>query len=490
LKLTNVIHGFNPLFNPRSVALVGASKDPRKWGFNILNTLIKGGYQGNIYPVNPTEDQILGLKVYNSIDDIPVTPDLAVIVVPPPSVSQVIRECVDKGVPSGIIITAGFAELGENGARLQQEMVTIARDGGMILVGPNCNGIMNPQQKLHIQFVEFFAPPGPIAVVAQSGNVLDSVVRQVMIRGLGCSLCIASGNEADLHIEDYLAYLGEDPNTKVILSYIEGFKDGRRFIEVAREVSRKKPIVMVKVGKTEAGARAAMSHTASVVGSDAVFDAVCAQSGVIRARNLDELVHTGVALLQQPLPRGRRVGIVTGGGGWGVLTADACTELGLEVVTLPEDTIRELDTVMPAWWNRGNPVDLVAGRSREAVINGIEILLRCPVVDGVVMLSIMPALKLERITASATEAERQQWEQRAVQAVVEAMDDFDKLAHRYEKPVVVASEQMFADAVQETQINYAVGQHGSICHQFPHQAAAVLSALASYGEYLRRNRSE
>jgi acyl-CoA synthetase (NDP forming) len=217
---------------------------------------------------------------------------------------------------------------------------------------------------------------------------------------------------------------------------------------------------------------------------------VCAQSGIIRARNLDELVHIGIALLQQPLPKGRRVGIVTGGGGWGVLTADACTELGLEVVTLPEDTIRELDTVMPAWWNRGNPVDLVAGRSREAVISGIEILLRCPVVDGVVMLSIMPALKLERITASATEAERQRWEQRAVQAVVEAMDDFGQLARRYGKPVVVASEQMFADAVQETQINYAVGQHGSICHQFPHQVAAVFNALASYGEYLRRNRSQ
>jgi acyl-CoA synthetase (NDP forming) len=246
---------------------------------------------------------------------------------------------------------------------------------------------------------------------------------------------------------------------------------------------------MVKAGKTEAGATAAMSHTASVAGSDAVFDAVCRQSGVIRARNLDELVNTGIALLHQPLPRGRRVGILTAGGGWGVLSADACTELGLEVVALPAETIRELDTVMPAWWNRGNPVDLVAGRSREAVFKALEMLLRCPAVDGVLMLSIMPALRLERLTASADEAEKKRWKERAVLAVVEAIDGFKEISQKYRKPVVVASEQMFADAVQETQIMYALGQHNSICHQFPHQAAAVLAGLASYSDYLRRNKS-
>ena len=395
---------------------------------------------------------------------------------------------MDKGVRSGIIITAGFAELGEHGARLQEEMVSTARAGGMILVGPNCNGIMNPREKLHIQFVDFLVPPGPIAVVAQSGNVLDSVVRQIMLRGLGCSLCIASGNEADLHIEDYLEYLGADTNTKVILSYVEGFKDGERFIEVAKEVSKKKPVVMVKVGKTEAGARAAMGHTAAIVGSDDVFNAVCHESGVIRAKNIDELVNIGIAFLRQPLPQGRRIGIMTGGGGWGVLAADACSELGLDVVTLPEETISELDAVMPAWWNRGNPVDLVAGSTRKDLFEGIEILLRCPVVDGAMMMSIMPATGLRRLTGSATEAEKESWKERAIHRVVEAMVEFDRLAHKYEKPLVVASEQMFADAVGETKISYALGQHSTICHQFPHQAAAACNALASYSEYLNRKR--
>jgi acyl-CoA synthetase (NDP forming) len=176
-------------------------------------------------------------------------------------------------------------------------------------------GIMTPKEKLYIQFPDFITPPGPIAVIAQSGNIVDSVARQIMLRGFGCSLCIANGNEADLHSEDYIEYLAEDPNTKVVLSYIEGFKDGQRFFDVASRVSRKKPIVMVKAGTTPAGARAAMSHTASIAGAEPVFEAVCKQSGVIRAKNLDDLVNIGIALLKQPLPQGRKVGIVTGGGG-------------------------------------------------------------------------------------------------------------------------------------------------------------------------------
>jgi acetyltransferase len=203
----------------------------------MLNNVINGGFKGRIYPVNPNEDEILGLKVYKSIADIPEIPDLVVIAVPPMNVLQVVKECVKRGVRAGIVITAGFAELGESGTRLEQELIEVARTGEMALVGPNCNGIMNPWEKLYIQFPPFFVPPGPIAVIAQSGNVVDVLARQIMLRGFGCSICVSSGNEADLHSEDYLEYLAEDPHTKVILSYIEGFKDGKRFSRVAREVS-------------------------------------------------------------------------------------------------------------------------------------------------------------------------------------------------------------------------------------------------------------
>ena len=481
---------FTPLLNARSVAFLGASKDPIKWGFIMLSNLINGGFQGRIYPVNPREDEILGLKVYKSVADIPETPDLAVIVVPPLNVVPVLKECVNKRIRAGIVITAGFAELGDRGGRLEQEMIEIAHIGGMILVGPNCNGIMNPWEKLHIQFPPFFTPPGPIAVIAQSGNVVDSIARQIMLRGFGCSICISSGNEADLHSEDYLEYLAEDPHTKVILSYIEGFKDGKRFFRVAKEVSQKKPIVMVKAGRTPAGARAAISHTASFAGSDAIFEAVCKQSGVVRAKSLDDLLNIGIAFLRQPLPQGSRVGIVTAGGGWGVLAADACAELGFEVVSLPEETIMKLDSFLPAWWNRDNPVDLVAGGSTDTSFKAVETVLRCPSVDGVMMMSIMPALRLERLSASADEADRERWANDLVQAVVDVIDRFNKLADRYQKPVIVASEQMFANAIQETKIIYALGQRNLICYQTPHQAAIVLAGLACYSEYLGRHRKQ
>ena len=381
------INKLAPLFKARSVAFIGASKDPTKWGFLTLKHIIDGGFRGSLYPVNPREPEILGLKVYQGIADLPETPDLAVIIVPPPAVPAVIKECVSKGIRAGIVITAGFAELGGEGAKLQDEIVTIARQGGMALVGPNCNGVMSPWNSQYVQFPSFFVPPGPVAVIAQSGNVMDSLSLQIQMHGFGCSACIASGNEAVLHCEDYLEYLADDPRTKVILSYIEGFKDGERFLAVAREVSKKKPIVMLKAGKTQAGARAAASHTAALAGSDAVFDAVCRQSGVIRAKSLDEMLNIGLAFLRQPLPRGRGLGIITAGGGWGVLAADACAELGFDIVQLPEETINELDKILPAWWNRGNPVDLVAGAAADNLFKAVELVMQCPSVDALMFLS-------------------------------------------------------------------------------------------------------
>jgi len=474
------------IFNPASVVFVGASADPRKWGFITLQNMIHGGFRGRVYPVNPRETEIQGLKVYRRIAELPETPDLAVIVVPPPAVVPAVRECIGKGIQAGIVITAGFAELGERSGGIQQELVDEARAGGMVLVGPNCNGVMNPFEKVYIQFPPFLVPSGPIAIVSQSGNVVDSLARQIMLRGFGCSKCVSTGNEAVLHTEDYLEYLAEDPRTRVILSYVEGFKDGQRFYRVAREVSRKKPVVMLKVGKTAAGARAAMSHTASIAGADGVFDAVCLQSGVIRAESLDDLLDIGLGFLRQPLPRGRRVGIVTAGGGWGVLAADASNELGFEVIPLPADVLEELDRFLPAWWNRANPVDLVAGSMGEPIFRCAEALLRCPSVDATLVMGIMTALAGKRIPTSGDAEGRARWENELTQAVVAVMDRFNSLAEKYHKPVVVASEQMFADAVLETRIVHALGQSNSVCYHVPQRAVAVLDALARYGRYVER----
>jgi len=475
------------MFEPRSVAFLGASNDPRKWGYRILFNLKFGGFQGRIYPVNPTKDEIMGLKVYRNVGDIPEIPDLAVIVVPPPSVPQLVKECVIKGIKAGVVITAGFAEVSAEGEGLQREIVEVARSGGMRFVGPNSNGIINPAGRFYSQMPPLFPPPGSISVVSQSGNVVGTITRLAMANGYGCAKCISSGNEADLHAEDYLEYLAEDSQTKVILSYIEGFKDGVRFFETAKEVSKKKPIVMLKVGETPAGAMAAKSHTASLAGSDAVFEAMRKQAGVIRVRSLDELVDTGIAFLCHPLPRGRRVGIVTAGGGWGVLAADACARLGLDVVSLPPDTITELDSFMPAWWSRSNPVDLVAGTFGDAVIRCVEVLLRCPTVDGVIMLGLMPAMPPEQISKAAKEDERERLREALLAAIVQVFDQLNELAKKYDKPTIVASEPLAFGAALANRIIRTLAERNSVCYDMPHQAAVAMANLAWYSEYLRQN---
>jgi len=474
---------FEPLFNPNSVVFVGASRNPGKWGFIILANILNGGYEGRVYPINPKEKEILGLEVHSSIEGLPEIPDLAVIVVPPPSVPGVVAECVKKGIKAALVITAGFAEIGAEGERLQNETVRIARQGGMTMVGPNCQGIISISSKLHALMPPLFPPPGPLSIVSQSGNVAGTVARKCMSRGFGFSKYLSTGNEAALHCEDVFEYLAEDPETKVILSYIEGFKDGRRFLETAKRVTAKKPIVMLKAGGTIAGAKAAKSHTASLAGSDSIFDAVCKQAGVIRVRDMDELFYVGAALAGGFMPKGRRVGIITGGGGWGVLASDACAMAGLEVVELPEETIKELDTFLPSWWSRGNPVDLVAGLRPGDVQNSFEVLLACPNIDGVILLGLTPALPRHTDWLSSGGLERSGKINNIV--LDEIGDVFSRLmdmAHSYGKALVVASEMPF-----ETEMLQKIGERGGVCYTLPDQAAFVFASLARYAEYLRES---
>ena len=476
---------FRSLFHPQAVAFIGASNKPRKWGSIILNNMKIGGFTGRIYPVNPTELEVQGLRAYARVADLPESPDLAVIVVPPQAVPGVVDECVAKGVRAGIVITAGFAEVGGEGESLQEEMVKKARQGGMILVGPNCNGIMRPGAKLYIAMPPVFPPPGPMAVVAQSGNVATSIALRVMKMGFGCSCFISSGNEADLHCEDYFAFLADDPETKVILSYVEGFREGTRFFDVARQVTRKKPIIMLKAGGTDAGAKAAQSHTASMAGSDAAFDGVCGQAGVIRSRDMDEMVKIAASFISAPLPRGRMVGIVTAGGGWGVLAADACVRAGLEVAALSRETIAELDGFLPTWWNRGNPVDLVAGLRQDDLGKSLEVLLKSPEVDAVILLGIMPALPFEPLPPVLTPEIIERRTESTVRLIGEVYDQFMGLASFHGKPVIVASELPFAIGDLEDRMILMLGKKGYVCYPGPEDGALVMAHLLRYARYLR-----
>ena len=478
------IERFIPLFQARSIALVGASSNPRKWGCIMLRNLINGDFHGPIYPINPDSDELMGKKVYRTLEDIPETPDLAVIVVPTNAVLSVVRACAAKGIKAAVIITAGFAELGGEGKQLQEQIVETARKGGMVIVGPNCNGFINPWAKLYVEFPNFHVPSGGIAIVGQSGGIIDGLMRKVMIKGLGCSLCVASGNEADLHMEDYLAYLSEDPNTKVILCYIEGFRDGKRFFNIARDVTRKKPVVVFKSGKTLAGAKAAQSHTASISGDDMIFDSVCKQTGICRAKNIAAMLNIGMAFVNQPLPKGKRIGIVTAGGGWGVIAADECIAQGLDLAVLSEEAIKRLDAILPAWWSRSNPIDLVAGSSPDDILCAVETVLDCPDVDAVLYIGLMSALKISRLESKQEEETSEDFSNALVRATVDVLKNMSTLSHKYNKPVVVASEHFFASPAQEARIVQAIGQSGSVCYDLPHESAEVMAALVNYGKWV------
>lgn len=493
--MSNNHHKLAPLFNPSSIVFVGASSHPLKWGFRILLNILEGGYGGEIYPVNPREKEILGLEVCPSIADLPQSADLAVVVIPPLSVPQAVRECVQKGVKSAVIITAGFGELGEEGERLQREMVEIAREGGMPLVGPNCNGIMNPALRLYAVMPPVFPKPGSLGMVTQSGNVGTSVIRRAITYGTGFSKYVGTGNEGDLHNEDYIEYLADDPETKVIVTYIEGLKAGRRFFEVAKEVTRKKPVIALKVGGTTAGARAARSHTGSLSGSDEAFIALCKQAGIIRAKDQDELFHIAMGFMGQPFPKGRRVGIVTGGGGWGVIASDACARVGLDVVELPPATLKELDGFLPSWWSRNNPVDLVAGLNERDLRDSLEALLRCPDVDGAILLLGIRHLWRLGITLGKSDEKESSpyshWYKTIAELVRKGggdggmMEMVQGLIARYGKPIVFAEERLETVAERQPEVALGLQDTEMIFHPSPDCAALVMVSLAQYAEYLR-----
>ena len=376
------------IFSARSVAFVGASNNRAKWGGIIFRNLHRGGFRGNLYPVNPGENEVQGYKAYPTVSSIPAEVDLAVFTIPAHLIPEAISDCVRKGVKAGVVITAGFSELGEQGRALQAEMLRRAKSGGMVLVGPNGQGIAVPKAKLFPWIPAIQPDPGEIGIASQSGNVSTVICEQLAELGFGCSKVISAGNCADLGWTDYLDYLGRDPDTRVILFYMEGLEDGRSFFRAAREASQAKPIVVLKSGRTEAGTRAASSHTGVLAGSDQTFSSSCRQAGITRAESLEEAVLLAATFVSTPLPAGRRLGIVTGGGGYGVLAADAAARVGLDLVRLSSDTIEKLRKHLPPWWSPNNPVDMAAGLGAYGgPMDLIPILMESGEVDGMIFMS-------------------------------------------------------------------------------------------------------
>ncbi len=331
-----IVEELRPIFAPRSLAVIGASKTPFKWGAQTIRRLLESGYGGALYPINPNENEIQGLAAFRSVVDVPGEVDLAVITVPAEAVPKAIRECVRKGVKGAIVISADFSETGNHGRELQNEVVRIARQGGIRVVGPNCFGLWNADCNLNT--LPGLPKKGPIGFISQSGSFSHMLARVARHRGLGMSKVVSVGNQADLDVADYLEYLAEDPGTEAIIMYLEGIGNGRRLFEVASAMGGKKPIIVYKVGQHEGSARVAMSHTAAMIGDDRIFDAMCRQAGFLRAPDLYSCLDMAAILIRQPLPRGNRVGI-QGTGGQCMILADACLSMGIEVPELREEDI-------------------------------------------------------------------------------------------------------------------------------------------------------
>jgi acetyl coenzyme A synthetase (ADP forming)-like protein len=379
-----------PLFRPASVAVVGASRDPASIGFRILEALVMNRFQGPVYPVNPRAKVVGSLRAYPSVKDLPETVDLAVIAVPRDAVLGVVDECAQRGVKALVVITAGFAEVGAEGRELQQKLVEKVRAHGMRMVGPNCMGLLNtdPLVQLNASFSPIFPPPGRVAMASQSGALGLAILGLAKQLHLGLSMFVSVGNKADVSGNDLLEFWENDPNTDVILLYLESFGNPRRFARIARRIGRRKPIVVVKGERTTVGQRAAGSHTAALAASDAAVDALFRQTGVIRADTLEDMFDLAAVLATQPLPPGRRVAIVTNAGGPGILCADACSAGGLEVPELSEAARKILAALLPAAASVRNPIDMIASAGPDHYRRVVEATLQSPEVDALVVIYI------------------------------------------------------------------------------------------------------
>ncbi len=459
----------DPIFRPRSVAVVGASNRQDRWGYETMyNVLNWSQFRGEVYPIHPKDEYVHGIKAYKSVTEVPGPIDLAVIVVNASQVLDVFRQCAEKKVGGAVIITAGFAEVGPEGARLQEELVKLSRESGIRFVGPNCNGLWTSAARLNLTYWNLVRP-GPIAFISQSGTMGDYMFEVSEVKGYGFSKIVSSGNQASLEVCDYLEYLADDDDTRTVALYLEGVRDGQRFLAAARKATARKPVLAYKVGRTAAGARAAATHTASLTGRTQLFDAACRQAGVQVCDDMVEMFDFADTFAHQPLPSGRRVGIASGGGGFCVVTAEACAKVGLEVPVLDERAQREvLGHVREFSPAPLNPVDLIARKSHRDYGAVIEILAKQDYIDGLI---IMPPYGGFHRGSSLD----------AMQGLVECCMTIAEIPRKYGKPVLAFSRREFRKTA-----TYEILERGKIpFYESPESCARAMKALCSYAEFLR-----
>jgi acetyl coenzyme A synthetase (ADP forming)-like protein len=386
------VASLRPFFAPSSVAVLGASRRRESIGSLLFRNIIAGEFEGVVYPVNPAGDAVAGVRGYRSVDDLPEVPDLAVVCVPARHVLSGVEDALRRGTRAICVISAGFAEVGDEGRMRQDELLALVRTYGGRLVGPNCLGIAVSAPQLNATFGPKALPPGPVAFSSQSGALGLALLEKAQERGIGLSAFVSIGNKADVSSNDLLEYWEDDPDTSLITLYLESFGNPRRFGRIARRLARTKPILAMKSGTTATGARAASSHTAALAGSEAAVDALFHQAGVIRAGTLEELIDAAALLAGQPLPAGNRVAVITNAGGLGILCADACEAASLELPPLTPETESALRAVLPAEASVANPVDMLGSATGETYERVLPIVLADPGVDAAIVLFVPPVV--------------------------------------------------------------------------------------------------
>ena len=479
-----ILERFRPLFHPRGVVVAGASTHPGKFGFVALHNLLRFGYRGEVFPVNREGSEILGRPSLRDVSELPEGRADLVFVCTPNAVNvPLLRACAARGVKAAFVASGGYAEAGDEGRARERELVQEADALGMVMAGPNGQGVVSTAVSMCAQIVAPYPPPGRISVVSQSGNLVSSFLNYAERTGVGVSKAVSAGNAAQTTLADYYEYFAEDPETAVVLSYLEGVGDGRRLLAAIRSLVRRKPLVVLKGGVAAEGKRAAASHTGSLASDDRIFDGIARQLGVVRAPTVEHAFEWAATFATQPLPRGRRVAVLTSAGGWGVLAADACAAAGLVLAPLPDDVRRAIDGMVPARWSRSNPIDLAGGETRDTIPAVLDLLCAHSEIDAVLHLGIgiqanqarafrtgpfFPAHGLDRITAFHESQDR-----RYAQAAQEASE-------RHDKPVLVATELAVADPDNAGPL--AVREGGRICYPSAHRAIEALAALVAYAE--------
>ncbi len=464
------------IFSPESVAVVGASATPGKVGHDIFVNILKGGYQGTLYPVNPKAKSISSVRAYATIGDLPEAPDLAMIILPPHLALQAVKDAIDKDVKGIVIVSAGFKEIGGQGLETENKIVALCREAGVRLVGPNCLGVINPlaDVSLNASFSIRMPKPGNVSFMSQSGALCTAVLDFAADREFGFSKFISIGNKADVDEVDLLRYFHEDPNTEVILIYVEELQRGQEFIKAAKEITggdiNPKPILVIKSGRTRAGAQAAASHTGSLAGSEAVYDAIFDQAGIIRVDGIDELFDFATAFayknenalgkLRRKVPLGNRIAIVTNAGGPGIVATDMTVVSGLELARFSEETLASLKSHLPVTANVHNPVDVIGDAAHDRYENALISVIRDEGVDGALVI-----LTPQSMTNAMGTAE----------AIV-------RIARRSQKPILCC----FMGIIDVSSGVKYLQENGVPVYRFPENAAKAFGALYRYSKWLNR----